>query len=78
VQGVCFRAATEQQAGTLLLRGFVRNLQDGRVEIVAEGAGAVLQKLVDWSHKGPFMAKVEKVVTEDIESSERFNDFEIR
>ena len=56
----------------------MRNLPDGQVEIVAEGTENILQKLVDWSHKGPFMAKVEKVVTEDIESSERFNDFEVR
>ena len=78
VQGVCFRAATQQQAATLQIRGFVRNLPDGRVEIVAEGTDGVVQKLVEWSQEGPFMAKVEKVVTEEIESSGQFNDFEIR
>lgn len=78
VQGVCFRAATQQQAGKLSIKGFVRNLFDGQVEIVAEGAEDVLQKLIDWSRKGPLMAKVEKVVTEDIENNEQFNSFEVR
>ena len=77
VQGVCFRAAAKQQAGKLLCKGFVRNLSDGQVEIVAEGTDDVLQKLIDWSHKGPLMAKVEKVVTEEIESIEQFIDFEV-
>lgn len=78
VQGVCFRAATQQQAGKLSIKGFVRNLPDGQVEIVAEGADGLLQKMIKWSHKGPFMAKVEKVVIEDIESIGSFSDFEIR
>ena len=78
VQGVCFRAATQQQARKLLCKGFVRNLPDGQVEIVAEGADDLLQKMIALSRKGPFMAKVEKVVIEDIESIEQFSDFEIR
>ena len=55
----------------------MRNLFDGQVEIVAEGAEDVLQNLIDWSHKGPLMAKVEKVVIEDIENNEQFNSFEV-
>ena len=78
VQGVCFRAATQQQARKLMCKGFVRNLPDGQVEIVAEGTDDLPQKMIEWSRKGPFMAKVEKIVFEDIESIESFNDFEIR
>jgi acylphosphatase len=78
VQGVCFRAATQQQAAKLLCNGLVRNLPDGQVEIVAEGSDDLLQKMVEWSHKGSFMAKVEKVVVEDIEIIEPLSGFEIR
>ncbi len=78
VQGVCFRAATQQQAKKLSLTGYARNLPDGRVEIVAEGPDSDLQKLQDWSHKGPLMARVENVITDEIAMTEPFSDFEIK
>jgi acylphosphatase len=78
VQGVCFRAATQQQAKKLSLKGFVRNLPDERVEIIAEGPDADLQKLQDWSHKGPIMARVENVITEEIPITEPFSDFKVK
>ncbi len=77
VQGVCFRAATQQQAKKLSLIGFVRNLPDGRVEIVAEGTDEALQKLENWSHNGPLMARVESVVSEQVEQVKPFSDFEV-
>ena len=61
VQGVGFRYATEREAGRLGLRGFVRNLDDGSVEIVAEGDAAALDRLVAWAHHGPRMAIVDRV-----------------
>ncbi len=78
VQGVCFRAATLKQAGKFSIKGFVRNRQDGQVEIVAEGSDDLLQKMIEWSYIGPIMAKVEKVVVEDIEIIQQFSGFEIR
>ncbi len=78
VQGVCFRAATQQQANKLSLTGYVKNLPDGRVEIVAEGSDTALQKLEDWSHKGPLMAKVENVITSEIAITEPFSDFKVK
>lgn len=47
VQGVGFRWTTEQFAKNLSLTGFVRNLPDGRVELVAAGSGDQIQSLVD-------------------------------
>lgn len=78
VQGVYFRAYTQKQAVKLNLSGFVRNLPDGTVEIVAAGHPEDLQKLVAWCHKGPILAKVSQVVVNAYDGSEVFADFEIR
>lgn len=61
VQGVFFRAHTEEWARSLELTGWVRNLQDGRVEIVAEGPEEDLNKLLEKVRKGPPSAKVTNV-----------------
>jgi len=61
VQGVWFRASTQQQAERLGLSGFVRNLPDGRVEVVARGDEASLERLKEWLWQGPANAKVTDV-----------------
>ena len=61
VQGVSFRYATRQIAQTLNLRGWVRNLPDGRVEVRAEGQRPALQSLLDFLHVGPTGAQVKQV-----------------
>lgn len=58
VQGVFFRAHTRDLAQRLELLGFVRNLPDGRVEVVAEGPAEKLQELIDFCHHGPPSAHV--------------------
>jgi acylphosphatase len=58
VQGVFFRQATEQEASPLGLRGWVRNLANGDVEIVAEGPRRELRILAAWAHQGPRRAHV--------------------
>lgn len=59
VQGVFFRASTVEEARRLgEIKGFVRNLPDGSVEIVAEGPEEKLKKLLAWAHHGPARAKV--------------------
>ena len=78
VQGVYFRAYTQKQAVKLNLNGFVRNLANGDVEIVASGDQADLQRLVVWCHKGPLFAKVTNVISSSHHSAETFTDFEIR
>ena len=64
VQGVFFRRSTVQQAIDLGLKGWVRNLEDGRVECKAMGAENELLKLLHWMGKGPIQAKVERVDVE--------------
>jgi len=61
VQGVFFRASTKDKAKELELSGFVRNSEDGTVEVVAEGDEDRLQKLVDWCHIGPELSLVKGV-----------------
>jgi acylphosphatase len=61
VQGVGFRAATVDEARGLSLFGHARNLPDGRVEVLAVGAGAAVEALADWLHTGPPLARVEAV-----------------
>lgn len=61
VQGVFFRAATCQQAARLGLKGWVRNLRDGRVEVLACGEEPALEALQQWLRNGPEMARVERI-----------------
>ncbi len=67
VQGVFFRASTRQQALRLGLSGSARNLDDGRVEVIANGDDEALDALARWLQQGPAAAKVAEVVREDWE-----------
>lgn len=61
VQGVFFRGSTCEQAQRLDLRGYARNLDDGRVEVVACGPDAAVAQLADWLQRGPPAARVTSV-----------------
>ena len=78
VQGVFFRANTREVAQRLGLSGYVRNLPDGRVEVVAEGEEEALRKLVDWCHEGPPLARVERVEVRWENPTGEFSGFHIR
>jgi acylphosphatase len=61
VQGVYYRAATAARAQQLPLRGSVRNLPDGRVEVIAAGDDAAQRELAAWLWRGPPAARVDSV-----------------
>ncbi|MBV8801851.1 MAG: acylphosphatase [Gammaproteobacteria bacterium] len=66
VQGVSFRAYTQEQAEHLGLTGYARNLEDGRVEVIACGKKEKLNILQEWLKHGPKLAKVDSVTNEEI------------
>jgi acylphosphatase len=77
VQGVGFRYATQKEALRLGLTGYVRNVPDGTVEIVAEGPEEQVMALMQWAHQGPPAAQVIGVETCDRPPTGRFSTFSI-
>jgi len=61
VQGVCYRAATRHKARALGLTGYARNLDDGRVEVLACGEEEAVIALREWLWQGPSWARVTEV-----------------
>lgn len=78
VRGVFFRTFVKRQAAKLGVVGWVRNLEDGRMEMVAQGKKDNLEELIKLTKRGPRLAKVEgvSVVLEDVE--EEFDGFKIK
>jgi len=68
VQGIFFRGFIKENAERLNLKGFVRNLEDGRVEVFIEGNSNEVNKMIELCKKGPKHSQVKEVV----EKSERF------
>lgn len=61
VQGVFFRGSARREAMRLGVRGYARNLRDGRVEVLACGPRDAVEALCAWLHTGPPAARVEAV-----------------
>ncbi|MFD1599909.1 acylphosphatase [Halobellus rarus] len=61
VQGVYYRASTRDAARERDVDGWVRNLDDGRVEAIFEGSESAVEELVEWCHTGSPAASVEDV-----------------
>lgn len=77
VQGVFFRSRTQEEAGKLGIKGWVRNTPDGKVEIVAQADDKKLEEFLEWCRKGPSHAKVDQVKIKWQEISEEFPDFRV-
>ena len=78
VQGVCFRAETRGEAVRTGIRGWVRNLRDGRVEALFEGPAPLVERMIDWCRKGPPFASVLSVEILEEPPGEALDGFEIR
>jgi acylphosphatase len=71
VQGIFFRAFVKDNAERYNVKGFVRNLEDGRLEIFLEGDATNVNKMIEICKKGPKHSQIRKVE----EKPERFQDF---
>lgn len=67
VQGVFFRASAEERAGQLGVAGWVRNRDDGSVELLVEGEDGAVEQMVAWAHEGPAHADVTGVDVSEVE-----------
>jgi acylphosphatase len=65
VQGVWFRESCRDQALAAGVAGWVRNLADGRVEVVLEGPPAAVDEFVTWCRRGPRRARVDGIEVVD-------------
>lgn len=66
VQGIGFRQFLKYNARKLNIKGWVKNLPDGRVEALFAGNQSNIEKMVEFSRKGPFLAEVKSLKTEKL------------
>ena len=72
VQGVFFRGSVREHALGLGLTGHAKNLDDGRVEVLASGSRDALNALEQWLQRGPPAARVEQVFRENLAEQDLF------
>lgn len=77
VQGVYFRQNTQIVAKQHGVFGWVRNLDDGRVEAILEGGADKVSKVVEWCHKGPPAGRVDDLQVSYEKYTGEFSDFEV-
>lgn len=78
VQGVFFRAFTQEEAQKIGLSGWVRNLPDGSVEAAVEGESSKVDQMIEWCHKGSPSSQVTQVTVKEEEPQGESGDFIIR
>jgi len=78
VQGVCFRSEAKRRADLLTLTGWVRNTDNGDVEILAQGEEEALLNFERWCQRGPLAAEVRHVSTHAVLVSGSLASFDIR
>jgi len=77
VQGVAYRFYAEKYAVRLGLTGWVKNLADGRVEIVAEGAASEIEAFLERLKEGPSLARVDSFIVRREPATGEFREFRI-
>lgn len=77
VQGVYFRDYTRTEAVKAGVKGWVRNLPDGRVEAIFEGAPGDVDRMVAWCRRGSPLSRVDEVQAVEESPQAPFNGFEI-
>ena len=77
VQGVFFRQALKVMAKKNHISGWVKNLNDGRVETLLEGEDMAVSSIVEWCHAGPANARVEDIEIRNEKFKGEFSKFEV-
>ena len=78
VQGVFFRSFAKKQANRFNIKGFTRNINNGEVEIIAQGKEKDLKKFTEQIKIGPKFAKIEKIDVSRETLNETIKNFEIK
>jgi acylphosphatase len=78
VQGVSYRASTQEEARARSLVGWVRNERDGAVLLEVQGPAADVDDLIAWCRRGPALADVDTVTVEAIAVDDAARGFDIR
>jgi len=78
VQGVFFRSNVRSKAMLREIRGWVRNLPDGRIEAIFEGNKDGVEEVIEFCRKGPEGARVNNVEVKWEKPTSGFRDFEVR
>ena len=76
VQGVYYRKTAQEKARELNITGWVKYINDGRVEIMASGDDGAIKQFIEWCKTGPQKAVVENVIVTPL-SDEQFEDFKV-
>lgn len=77
VQGVLYRSNTRKKASELGLKGYVKNLPNGAVEVVAEGSENKLNELIEFCRNSPGYSNVTNVKIKEEKPTNEFNSFEV-
>ena len=78
VQGVFFRQSNKVMAIKNNVKGWVRNLDDGRVEIVAQGETQDIENLRQWCKTGPANSRVDEFELSEENVTDEFENFQVR
>lgn len=77
VQGVGFRHFVKVNARSLGVKGWIKNLSSGEVEAIFQADKENIEHLIEICRKGPFLSEVKKIAVEKINSSDKFDKFEV-
>lgn len=78
VQGVAFRYYARNIASQLGVGGWIKNLPDGKVELLVEGSKNSVEEMVEWCKRGPRMAEVEDIEVDWLPYSGKYNEFQLK
>ncbi|MCK5617678.1 acylphosphatase [Candidatus Pacearchaeota archaeon] len=78
VQMVMFRDFIQRKARSLSINGEVENMDDKSVRVIAQGSEESLNKLIEYLHKGPLLAKVARADIDWRDVGEKFQEFSIK